>query len=134
MGIVVGKDALSKLQQVGREGDCIARVPSGVEEDASPLLRCILHMQGLWGSLDLTLQGDGAQNQHLEVLSRAMLWAYLDDGFEVRRPGIQGPAHDMDDGRRRTVQSQPQVTTEELQSQDKRSFCRDTMSYTALCP
>ncbi len=132
----MGEDALSKLQQVGREGDCIARVPSGVEDDASALLGCKLHMQGLWGSLDLTLQGDGAPNQHLEVLSRALLWAYLDDGFEVWRPGIQGPAHDMDDGRGRTVQSQPQGagTTEELQSQDKRSFCRDTMSYTAPCP
>ena len=46
VGIVVREDALSKLQQVGWQGDCIAWVPSGVEEDASSLLCCKLHTQG----------------------------------------------------------------------------------------
>lgn len=54
VGIVMREDAFPKLQQVDWQGDCLGRVPRGVEEDASSLLCCKLRMQGS-GPLQLML-------------------------------------------------------------------------------
>ena len=45
VGIVMRQNALPKVQQFGRQRDCLGWVPGGVEGDASSLLCCKLRMR-----------------------------------------------------------------------------------------